>query len=96
MLRDFCIPLTMKIMGLGLPLHKAERLAALIVIECLVVYTIMGYRFPAREPEPDTGIPSAHAGIHTGTKKSVSGEWVNVDARRRLTHFLAPSASLPA
>lgn len=96
MLRDFCIPLTMKILARDLSPCEAECLAAVIFIECLVVYTIMGYRSPAREPELDFGIPSEPAGIHTGTEKSVSRDWTDVDARRRMNAFLAPSASLPA
>jgi hypothetical protein len=37
--------LTIKIMVLGHSLHEAECIAAVIVIDCLVMYTIMGYRF---------------------------------------------------
>ena len=92
MLRDFCIPLTMKIMGECLSLYEAECQAAHIVIECLGVYTIRGYRFLVTEPEQDTGISSAPAGTHTGTRKSVSSEGMNVDARRQLITFFTPSA----
>lgn len=82
MLRDFCIPLTMKIMAAGHSLYDAECIAAIIVIECLGVYTIMGYRFPEGEPEEDYGIPSVPAGIHTGTSEVAGSEAVPVDARR--------------
>ena len=41
----------MKIMALGHPLRDAQRIAAVILIERLVVYTIVGYRLPADEPE---------------------------------------------
>ena len=43
--------LTMKIMALGHTLRDAQHLAAVILIGCLVIYTIMGYRLPADEPE---------------------------------------------
>ena len=83
MLRDFCIPLTMKIMGLGHnTLNEAECLAAALVIEWLVVSTLRGYRFPVNRPERYFGILSA-TGIHTGTR-SLSGESAHilVDAGR--------------
>jgi hypothetical protein len=48
---DLWISLTMKIMALGHTLREAQQLAAVILIERLVVYTIMGYRLPADEPE---------------------------------------------
>lgn len=92
MLSDFCIPLTMKIMALDLSLYDAEYLAAIIVIECLVVYTIMGYRFPEGEPEEDYGIPSAPAGIHTGSFEVAGSEAVPVDARRTRSALLAKPA----
>ena len=43
--------LTIKIMALGHSLHEAQCIAAVIVIECLVLYTIMGYRFSDAERE---------------------------------------------
>lgn len=82
MLRDFCIPLTMKIMAAGHSLYDAECLAAIIVIECLMVYTIMGYRFTEEKPDEAFRIPSAPAGIHTGTREVAGSEAVPVDARR--------------
>lgn len=47
--------LTMRFMALGHSLHEAECIAAVIVIDCLVMYTIMGYRFSdaERERSPD-------------------------------------------
>ncbi len=82
MLRDFGIPLTMKIMALGHSLYEAECMAAIIAIECLVVYTIMGYRFSFDESKEEPGIFSAPAVIHTGTRKIAGCEAVHVDARR--------------
>jgi hypothetical protein len=38
-------------MALGHSLHEAECIAAVIVIDCLVMYTIMGYRFHDAERE---------------------------------------------
>lgn len=96
MLRDLFIPLSMKIKALGPTLCDAVCLAAIITSEFLAVYMIMGYRFPAREQRIDSGIPSEPAGTHTGTKRSGSRDWTDVDARRRLNAFLAPSAFLPA
>jgi hypothetical protein len=71
----------MKIMALGHTLRDAQRMAAVILIERLVVYTIMGYRLPADEPEripvdftvtreTRTGGPADYCGIFpavTGT-----------------------------
>lgn len=51
MASDLWISLTMKIMALGHSLHDAQRMAAVILIERLLIYTIMGYRLPADEPE---------------------------------------------
>jgi hypothetical protein len=51
MVSDLWISLTIKIMALGHSLHDAQRMAAVILIERLLVYTIMGYRLPADEPE---------------------------------------------
>jgi hypothetical protein len=51
--------LTMKIMALGHTLRDAQHMAAVILIGRLVIYTIMGYRLPAEEPER---IPMAVAG----------------------------------
>ena len=43
--------LTMRFMALGHTLREAECLAAVIVIDCLVISTIMGYRFSDAERE---------------------------------------------
>jgi hypothetical protein len=44
MLHELCIPLTMKIMALGHPLHAAQCLAAVILIQVVLFCTVMGYR----------------------------------------------------
>ena len=51
MVSELWISLTMKIMALGHSLHDAQRMAAVILIERLLIYTLMGYRLPADEPE---------------------------------------------
>jgi hypothetical protein len=43
--------LTVRIMALGHSLHEAECIAAVIVLDCLVISTIMGYRFRDAERE---------------------------------------------
>jgi len=43
--------LTVRFMALGHSLREAECIAAVIVIDCLVMYTIMGYRFSDAERE---------------------------------------------
>jgi hypothetical protein len=98
MLLDLCIPLTMKIMALGHPLHEAEFLAVAIVIRCLVVYTLMGYYLPADEPEHLPDLSFAPAGIHTGTRGSTDCDSVHalVDARRRTPAFLPLLTPVPA
>jgi len=44
MLHELCIPLTMKIMALGHPLHAAQCLAAVILIHVVLLCMVMGYR----------------------------------------------------
>ena len=88
MLRDFGIPLTIRMMAFGHSLYDAECLAAIITIECLLVYTIMGLRFSFREP----GIPSEPAVIHTGTKKIAGSETVHVDVLRNAPALLVSPA----
>jgi len=44
MLHELSIPLTMKIMALGHPLHAAQCLAAVILIHVVLLCTVMGYR----------------------------------------------------
>ena len=49
--------LTVQFMALGHSLREAECIAAVIVIDCLVISTIMGYRFSDAErsgPRPFT------------------------------------------
>ncbi|MDD4137076.1 MAG: hypothetical protein PHT99_04165 [Methanoregula sp.] len=60
MMTDLCIPLTMKVMGLGLPLSEAGRIAALTIIWVLLLCAMMGYtiRLPG-VPEPDEPSGSA-------------------------------------
>jgi hypothetical protein len=61
---DLWKSLTVQILALGHSLHHAQCLAAVIVSNCLVLYTIMGYRFQDKEqgrypdfyPAPDTCI----------------------------------------
>jgi len=50
---------TVRFMAFGHSLHEAECIAAVIVIDCLVMYTIMGYRFSDAEREwpPDLCFP---------------------------------------
>ncbi|MCK9579513.1 MAG: hypothetical protein M0Q92_03560 [Methanoregula sp.] len=70
---ELWLSLTMKIMALGHTLHDAQRIAAVILIECLVVYTIMGYRLRSDETDPSpayfparrgtAGVPAGVCGI---------------------------------
>jgi hypothetical protein len=48
--------LTVRFMAPGHSLHEAECIAAVIVIDCLVMFTIMGYRFSdtVRERYPES------------------------------------------
>ena len=43
--------LTVRFIALGHSLREAECIAAVIVIDCLMMYTIMGYRFGDAERE---------------------------------------------
>jgi len=54
MIRNLCIPLTLKILGLGRPLHNAERLAAAMIVWVVLLCALMGFtlRLPAAEDEP--------------------------------------------
>ena len=51
MVSELWISLTMKTMAFGHSLHDAQQMAAVILIERLLIYTLMGYRLPADEPE---------------------------------------------
>ena len=83
-------------MGLGHSLRDAESLAKAIVIEWLVVYTLMGYRFPTDKTERYYGIPFTN-GIHAGRRRFLSGEDtdVRVDARKRTPPFLGKRTPIP-
>lgn len=61
MFNDLTLLLTMKFMALGHPLHAAQCLAAVILIQVIVLWTMLGYRLAltdgmCRQAEPD--IPS--------------------------------------
>jgi hypothetical protein len=68
---DLWKSLTVQIMALGHSLHHAQCIAAVIVINVLVLYTVMGYRVQDKEqgrypdfyPLPDTR-PLSTAGFH--------------------------------
>lgn len=73
MASDHWISLTMKIMALGHTLHDAQRMAAVILIARLVVYTIMGYRLPADEPERVPGDFAVTRETRTGGSADLCG-----------------------
>jgi hypothetical protein len=43
MLQELCIALTMKIMGLGHSLYEAQCIAAVIVLQVVLLCALMGY-----------------------------------------------------
>lgn len=60
MLYDLCNPLTIRIMGLGRPLHEAERIAAMIVVWVIMICAMTGCTIsiagvPEREPDRGSG-----------------------------------------
>jgi hypothetical protein len=61
MIHDLCIPLTMKIMGLGRPLYKAERIAAVLVIWVVLLCVLMGcpIRLPDVSEEGPDNVPGS-------------------------------------
>lgn len=59
--------LTMRFMALGHSLRDAECIAAVIVIDCLVMYTIMGYRFSEAERGRLPGYSSLETSIISGS-----------------------------
>jgi hypothetical protein len=68
MFNDLSIPLTMKFMALGHPLHAAECLAAVILIQVVVLCTMMGYRLAltdgmCHQAEPDIPRHCRRAGV---------------------------------
>jgi hypothetical protein len=54
--------LKVRFMALGHSLREAECIAAVIVIDCLMMYTIMGYRFSDAERER---FPAGYSGPET-------------------------------
>jgi hypothetical protein len=44
MFHELCVPLTIKIMALGHSLYEAQRMAAVIVLQVVVLCMMMGYR----------------------------------------------------
>jgi hypothetical protein len=81
--------LTMKILGLGFELPEARRLADLLVIEIVVLFTLMGYRISRpgftctqnKHPEsrfviigyPDAGERSLGCGIFAAPAACIAG-----------------------
>jgi hypothetical protein len=65
--------LTVRFMALGHSLRDAECIAAVILIDCLVMYTIMGYRFSDAERGrlPAHSSPEASSMIGAGLCGSV-------------------------
>lgn len=54
MLHELCIPLTMKAMAFGHPLYEAQCIAAIIVLQLVLLCTLVGYRIvPPEETGPD-------------------------------------------
>jgi hypothetical protein len=43
MITKLCIPLTLKIMGLGRPLYEAERIAMVMIVWVVLLCAMMGY-----------------------------------------------------
>jgi hypothetical protein len=44
MLDELCIPVTMRLVALGHSLHEAQCLAALVVLQLVLLCTMLGYR----------------------------------------------------
>jgi hypothetical protein len=99
---DIRSPLTLRIMGLGVSLHEAERLAAFIMTGVVFVVTIMGYAafLPGNENQPGqrTRTCSDTAGIHTGmTGSQRSGcKCTIVDARKEHSCLFDDIRRVPA
>ena len=63
MLNELSVPLTIKIMALGHPLHTAQCLAAMILIQVVLLCTVMGYRIILPDgmcTQDDTDIPGIY------------------------------------
>jgi hypothetical protein len=99
---DLLPRLTIRIMGLGYPLHKAERIVRFLMTGIVVVVTIMGYtiRPTGEENSSDerTRISSETPGIHPGiTGSQCSGYGKSaVDARRDSPAFFQIHCQAPA
>jgi hypothetical protein len=53
MLHELCITVTMRLVALGHSLYEAQYLAALIVLQLVLLCTLLGYRIvPAEEIRP--------------------------------------------
>jgi hypothetical protein len=73
MLTDICNPLTLKIMGLGRPLHEAERIASVLVIWVVLLCAIMGYTIRPPGSEGDPGNLPGSFGFVTHGNADVTG-----------------------
>jgi hypothetical protein len=63
MLNELSVPLTIKIMALGHPLHTAQCLAAMILIQVVLLCTVMGYWIILPDgmyQQADTDIPGIY------------------------------------
>ena len=67
MITELCIPLTLKIVGLGRPLNEAERIAATMIVWVVLLCAMMGYTIslPGIIPRKETDDLSGSRGIHT-------------------------------
>jgi hypothetical protein len=66
MFRELCNPVTMNLMALGHPLHRAERLAAVIVLWVVLLCTMTGCTIsvtgiPQQARDDETGLLYTHA-----------------------------------
>ena len=84
--------LTMRIMVPGHPPREAERTAAGIVIDCLVIYTIMGYRSGNAERERS---PAVYSGAETRSM-ILAGDCGTIPAGADRNGMLLPGMLNPA
>ncbi|MDD1689756.1 MAG: hypothetical protein LUQ66_03760 [Methanoregula sp.] len=73
MLADIHNPLTLKIMGLGQPLHEAERIASVLVIWVVLLCAMTGYTICPPGPEGDPGNLPGSFGFVTRGNADVTG-----------------------
>jgi hypothetical protein len=76
MLQELCTPLTMKVLGLGCPLCKAERIAAVMVVWVVLLCAMMGFTISAAgmpERELDNGSGSSGHPLHDTALVSICG-----------------------